>query len=262
MCSSDLPRIDGSVRFSWVPGAYTDSNPGDPLDLPAEDPPRYQPVVTQPISPDYEPLGPPVRGAGSLVVRGRKAPFNVGLQNFPNEWYGFRGVSASINGSKLAAKLPSSVAAGGRLTVTGKATELLRSCDLAACEDAEWPSADRALKLQGRASATSAWQTVATTKSRTDGSYSVTVAVAGTREYRVIAPPVPWVSGDQALAYAETPARKVTAVTEPANDDGGGQGGGLPITGTPVMWIAVAGGLLVVLGVVFATLGRVRRRRS
>jgi hypothetical protein len=35
----------------------------------------------------------------------------------------------------------------------------------------------------------------------------------------------------------------------------GGQGGGLPITGTPVMWIALAGGLLVVPGVVFATLG-------
>nr|WP_221376063.1 hypothetical protein [Actinoplanes polyasparticus] len=138
---------------------------------------------------------------------------------------------------------------------------MLRSCDLAACEDAEWPTADRALKLQGRVSASSAWQTIATAKSRADGTYSVTVAVAGTREYRVIVPPVPWVSGDQALAYAETPARKVNVVTEPADGDGG-QGGGLPITGTPVMWIALAGGLLVVLGVVFATLGRGRRRRS
>nr|WP_221376064.1 hypothetical protein [Actinoplanes polyasparticus] len=50
--TSAVPQIDGSVRFWWVPGAYIDSNPGDPLDLPAEDPSRYQPVVTQPVSPE------------------------------------------------------------------------------------------------------------------------------------------------------------------------------------------------------------------
>ncbi|MGK5684526.1 hypothetical protein [Actinoplanes sp. URMC 104] len=268
--TSAVPRVDGTVRYTWVPGPYTDTNPGDPLDVPADGRPVYQPVVSPPVANDYELVGPRVRGAGSLVVRDRPAPLFVGLLTVENEWSGSRGAIAEVNGTRVTAKIPASATPGGRLTVTGRAEQALRACDMAACEPVEWPDPGRELTLQARAGGSAPWQAVAKTKSRADGTYTFTSTFAGTRDYRVIALPVAWVPEKQARAYAESPARTVRGTTGPVEGggggqdggQGGGQGGGLPITGAPVLWIAGAGGLLVALGVVFAALGRRRRRAS
>ncbi|GAB2589694.1 hypothetical protein Aab01nite_41260 [Paractinoplanes abujensis] len=120
----------------------------------------------------------------------------------------------------------------------------------------DWLDPARELRLQARAGANAPWRTVATTKSRADGTYAFTTPFAGTSDYRVIAPPVAWVPNEEALAYAETPA---TTVRGAAGGGGQGGGGGLPVTGASVTPIAIAGGLLVLLGVLFATLGRRRR---
>jgi len=245
-----VPRVDGSIVLTWMPGRYLDPNPGDPLDLPAEEPPRYVPVASAPTMNDYYPVGREVRGAGSLVIKDRPAPVSVGLRNVPNEWYGYGGATVKISGAKLTAKMPSAATIGGRLTVTGTATEVLRYCDPGPCWTGDRPGKDRALKLQTRTGLK--WRTVATTRARADGTYRFTTAFAATGDYRVVAPPVAWKPDDRGLAYVETAARTVTGKADDA--------AGLPITGTPVMRMAVAGGLLVVLGAVFAVAGRLRRR--
>ncbi|MGK5684527.1 hypothetical protein [Actinoplanes sp. URMC 104] len=261
--TSAVPQVDGSVRFAWKLEPYTDSNPGDPLDRPAVVPP-YQPVVRPVPGDDVVPLGPPVRGAGSLVVRGRTAPLIVGVIMRRNEWSLSDEAFAEINGSRVTADLPASATTGGRLTVTGKAVQVGHVCEPGFChiESGEYPNRNRELKLQARAGAGAPWQTVATTKTGADGTYTVSTAFAGTRDYRVIALPVAWVRAKQGLTYAESAAGTVRGVPGPATGGGdggtddGGQGGGLPITGPPVMWIALAGGLLLAGGVLL------RRRAS
>ncbi|GAB2589702.1 hypothetical protein Aab01nite_41250 [Paractinoplanes abujensis] len=47
-----------------------------------------------------------MRGGGSLVVRDRTAPVTVGLKPLRNEWYGYKGAGAAVNGTELTARIP------------------------------------------------------------------------------------------------------------------------------------------------------------
>lgn len=78
----------------------------------------------------------------------------------------------------------------------------------------------------------------------------------------MIAPAIVLAPNRNAQSFAATTATTVRGVTGSGGGSGsGGQGGGgLPITGAPVASIAVAGGLLVLLGGVLAMAGRRRRR--
>ncbi|WP_249997889.1 hypothetical protein [Actinoplanes sp. M2I2] len=270
--TSVVPRADGTILMTWKPGEYTDPNPGDPLDTPVV-PVRYIPVASQPVYTDYDHLAEPTT-ATSFVIPKRPTPLAVGLRTAPNGWFGYTGVSVPVDGGRLTVKART----GAKLTVTGKAIKLTRACDLSACEAFVWDNPDRRLTLQRRAGAT--WTTVATTVSRADGTYTFTTARAGAGAYRVLAPPTARVTGQAAQGIvisdvvtvaagggptaSPTPSASPAPTAAPApgtgSDGGSGGGGSLPITGTPVMWVALAGGLLVLLGVVFATLGRARRR--
>jgi hypothetical protein len=258
--TSAVPAVDGSITLSWVPGKYTDPNPGDPLDLPGE--PRYQPVASVLDLNEYRPVGDEVRGAGSLVFH-QAIPVSVGLLT-KSEWSGERGAGARINGTRVTAKIPAKATIGGKLTVTGTAIALRRACDPGPCWIDEQAYGGRELKLQRRTNKDAAWQTVATTATRDDGTYKFAAAFAATGDYRVIAPPVGWVN-DAGFAYGETAATTVTGVTAPVTGGGtddGGTGGGLPITGAPAMLVALAGALLVAVGAAFAAAGRPRRRTA
>jgi hypothetical protein len=260
--TSVVPRPDGTIRMTWKPGVQTDPNPGDPLDTP-DIPFRYIPVASQATFPEYDELAPATT-ATSFVVPKRETPVQVGLKTAENGWYGWTGVTVQV----LAGSLTVSVKTGDKLTVSGKATKYTRVCDLAACERFTWDDEFRKLQLQKRDGA--GWTTVANTAARKDGTYTFSAAFTGAGNYRVVAPATNGKQGQDAREYVFS---KVLSVAGGGNNAGGGNdgggnnggeggGGGLPITGTPVMWIALAGGLLVVLGVAFATLGRVRRRKS
>ncbi len=249
--TSAVPRVDGSIRFTWKPGTAADPNPNDPLDLPVQAP-RYLPVAADRAAAGGNvAVGPAVAGAGSFVLKGRQLPTDVGLRVTPNEWSRRREVVVPVFDPRLTVKIPSSATPGGRLTVTGQSILWNWYCALGPCEDSTTAEAGDPLELQARTGGR--WQTVATTKTVKDGYFTFTADFAGPRDYRVIAPPVAWVPNGKAIAYAETPAKAVGGRS-------GGTGGGLPITGIPVMWIALGGGLLVLLGVVLALTGRRRRR--
>lgn len=115
--------------------------------------------------------------------------------------------------------IPRQAAIGGTVTVTGKAVKLNRICDPGPCPTYEEDDAGRELRLQERTGATAAWQTVATTKARKDGTYALTTPFAGTRDYRVVAPAVSSAPGRTAQVFAATAVTTTTGVTGPAEGD-------------------------------------------
>ncbi|MBM2615326.1 LPXTG cell wall anchor domain-containing protein [Actinoplanes sp. LDG1-06] len=259
--TSVAPQEDGTVVMKWKAGAYTDPNPGDPLDVAPALPYRYVPIASQPFFNEYDQLGP-ATAETTFVVPARQSPMRVGLRNVPNEWYGYNGISAGVDGAQLTAKIPSTVATGGTLRVTGKAIRTARACDPGPCWSEETPDTGRALLVQSRSSEGTPWRNVATGKAGSDGAFSIPVKFDGAADFRVVATAIPSAGGDaRARTFAATDVTHVTAGTGSGNggEGDGGEGGGLPITGTPVVWIAVAGGLLVVLGALFAVFGRRRR---
>ncbi|MEU8813945.1 hypothetical protein [Actinoplanes sp. NPDC048796] len=263
------PREDGTVAFSWRPGTETDTTPGDPLDVPAGTPVRFTPFVAYSSLNDFEALTSAPVAATSFVVPDRAKPSRVGVRTTPNEW-AFNGESAPVDGTRVTATIPKKVTAGGKLTVTGKAVHLTRQCDPGVCWGEESDGAGRLLRLQARANARAAWRTVATTRAGADGTFSFDVNSPGTRDYRVVAPPVARTADQEAKAYFATPPATVKAKPaatggggyhEPGagtGGTGGGEGGGLPITGAPAAGTALAGGLLIALGVAFLRAGRRR----
>ncbi|MFF5081011.1 hypothetical protein ACFY36_28505 [Actinoplanes sp. NPDC000266] len=273
-----VPREDGTVAFSWRSGDLVDTTPSDPLDVPAESPARFVPLASYSNFNDYEQLVPAPVAVTSFVVPQRDKPYNVGVRTAPNEWT-FNGVSAPVNGTKVTATIPKKVTTGAKLTVTGKVVYLTRACDPGPCWSIENDDAGRLLRLQARANASAAWQTVATTRARADGKFTVSVKSPGTRDYRVVAPAVERAANRDAKAYFATPAT-TTKATPPATGGGtepepgtgtgtggdaggtGGGGGGLPITGAPIAGITLLGGLLVVLGAALLRLGRRRHGRA
>ncbi|MBM2619418.1 hypothetical protein JIG36_28080 [Actinoplanes sp. LDG1-06] len=253
-----VPREDGSILMTWRPGPYTDPNPGDPLDTPG--PFRYVPVASVFEFNEYDELAAPTT-ATSFVVPARPAPVNVGLRSAPNGWYGYTGVSAPVQGNRLTVTIPRKATIGGTVTVTGRAVKLNRLCDPGPCPTVEENDAGRELRLQERTATAAGWRTVATTKARKDGTYTLEAPFAGTRTYRVVAPAVALAPGRVAQVFAATAETTATGVTGPVGTgDGGGSGGGLPITGAPVVALAVGGGLLVAAGAALALTGRRRNR--
>nr|WP_221379003.1 hypothetical protein [Actinoplanes polyasparticus] len=252
---SVVPREDGSILMTWRPGTYTDPNPGDPLDTPG--PFRYIPIASMFEFNEYEQLAPPTT-ATSFVVPPRPGPVDVGLRTAPNGWYGYTDVGAPVQGNRLTATIPGEATIGGTVTVTGRAFKLNRLCDRGPCPTVEEDDAGRELRLQERAGTTAGWRTVATTKARQDGTYTLEVPFTGTRHYRVVAPVVGLPPARVAQLFAATTATTTTGVSGPAG--GGGSGGGLPITGAPVVAVALGGGLLVAVGAVLALTGRRRQR--
>ncbi|XVV11457.1 hypothetical protein ACQP2X_42565 [Actinoplanes sp. CA-131856] len=268
------PREDGTVAFRWRPGTETDTTPGDPLDVPAGAPVRFTPFVSHSSLNDFEALTPAPVAATSFLVPDRPKPIRVGVRTTPNEWT-FNGESAPVDGTRVTATIPKKVTTGAKLIVTGKAVHLTRACDPGVCWAEESDGAGRLLRLQARANAKAAWQTVATTRARADGTFTVSVKSPGTRDYRVVAPPVARTADQEAKAYFATPATTTKATppaagggyNEPepetggdAGGAGGSDGGGLPITGAPVAGVALTGGLLVAFGVALLRLGRRQRR--
>ncbi|MGK5684528.1 hypothetical protein [Actinoplanes sp. URMC 104] len=264
--TSVVPRVDGSIRFAWVPRGYTDHNPGDPLDVPAG-PVRWRATTSSFELNEYYPQGPEFAGAGSYVLTGPPArpPVEVGLETTPNEWGSARSLEL-VAGTTVTAKLPATATVGGTLSVTGKVTRVSRICDPGVCSPYEEPDKGREVKLQARSGADGQWRTVSTGRSLADGTFSVRTAFTATGDYRVVALPVAGQgpSARGAKAYGQTTATTVAGVTGPTgdggNEGGGGGGGGLPITGAPVVWIGVLGGLLVLGGAGLAFAGRLRRR--
>ncbi|MBB4693168.1 hypothetical protein [Paractinoplanes abujensis] len=253
---SVVPREDGSILMTWRPGAYTDPNPGDPLDVPG--PVRYIPVATLFEFNEYDDLAAPTT-ATSFVVPPRRTPVGVGVRAESVGWYDDSGVDAPVAGDRLTATIPQQATIGGTVTVTGRSIKLGRLCDRGPCPTVEEDDAGRELRLEERAGATAGWRTVATAKARKDGTFTLTAPFAGTRDYRVVAPVLALAPDRAARVRAVTAATTTTGVTGPAGD--GGSGGGLPITGAPVVALAVGGGLLVALGAALTLTGRRRRRR-
>ncbi|MFF5081010.1 hypothetical protein ACFY36_28500 [Actinoplanes sp. NPDC000266] len=266
-----VPRENGTVAFSWRPGEAADTTPGDPLDVPAATPVRFTPFVASSTVNDVEALTPAPVAVTSFVVPDRPKPLRVGVRTTPNEWT-FNGESAPVDGTRVTATIPKKATIGGKVTVTGKAVHLTRVCDPGVCGAEEHEDAGRLLRLQERPNDRVAWRTVASTRAGADGAFRFSVKSPGTRDYRVVAPPVTRAADREAKAYFATPATTTKAKPpaaggggynepEPEPGTGGGTGGGeggLPITGAPVAGIALTGGLLVALGAAFLRLGRRR----
>jgi hypothetical protein len=277
-----VPREDGTIAFSWRAGVEEDSTPNDPLDYP--DPGIFQPFASVGQLNDWEPLAEPGT-ATSFVVPDREKPVNLVVRTAPTA-FGQGSTLTRVRGTEVTATIPKTAPTGGKLTVTGKSVNFVRLCDPGPCYHQPGPDANRLLRLESRTGSSAAWQPVATTRTGKDGKFTFRATFPGTRDYRVVAPPVPLTSDVLALTYFATAPVTTKATPAPGGGDsnggdddngdngngnggngnggnggtGGGDGGGLPITGAPVAWITVAGGLLVALGAVFALGGRPRRR--
>ncbi|MET0414723.1 MAG: hypothetical protein ABW022_01710 [Actinoplanes sp.] len=257
-----VPREDGSVAITWAAGVpYTDDNPGDPLDLPAAEPPQYIPLATIFNFNEFEDAGTPTT-ATSAVVAKRDLPARYSVRSVANEW-GYQAATESLLvwGSKISATIPKKAETGKPLKVTGKAIRVQRACDPGPCGQIDLDDPNRLVRLEARTGANDDWESVATVRTAANGTFTLQVTSPGTRQYRVVAPVV-LKSGEQdAMGYAATGVTTTKAVAAAGGGDTGGTGGGgLAITGTPVGLIAAIGGLLVALGAVFMLTGRRRRR--
>lgn len=252
------PRVDGTILLTWKAGAYHDDTPGDPLDLP-DAPARYVPLGSQPTFNDFDQLvTAPIAGTSFVVPTTRTLPEWLGVLATPNEWGAsrFPGNIARITRTQLTASIPHTAVTGQPLRVTGVSTLIVRICDPGPCGSEPDPDSGRVLHLQARTSGTAPWQTVATTTAAArDGKYSFRITSPGTRQYRVVAEPISGVDDQTAKSYAVT-----AAVTVASSSSEGGSGGGLPITGAPVAWIAAGGAVLLLLGIGLAVAGRRRKR--
>jgi hypothetical protein len=262
-----VPRPDGTVELRWTtvaPGP--DSTPGDPLDLPAE-PQRVVPIAGTGDPFSHDELSEPVAGTSFVVPATVEAPYDLGVKAV-NEWGESFSGAVDVHGTTVTAQVPARATTGARLQVTGLVRGSLRACVQPACIAEEYPGAGRAVQLQARTGAQSAWQVVATARTAADGTYRLGAAFPGTRQYRVVAPPVP--AGVKRTAHTFAATAPVTATSVPAasgdasgaGSDGGGAGagGGLPITGAPAAATAATGALLVTFGVLLCAVGRRPRR--
>jgi hypothetical protein len=254
------PRVDGTVELRWTPRPpVPDDTPGDPLDLPVDDPVRAVPIASGDVPFRRDELSGPVTGPSFVVPAERRPPLLVGLKTV-NEW-GETEVVTEVFGTRVTATVPARATDGARLPITGTVHEAGRACDLTVCWAVEYPDRRRVVQLQARTGTAAAWQVVATARTADDGTYRLGVVSPGTREYRVVAPPVSTVPSGRARAYAASAPVTVTSVPPAAvgSGSGSGGGGGLPITGAPAGVVAGAGLLLVVLGVLLRVAGRRRR---
>ena len=256
-----VPHEDGTVTMTWVNGTAKDDTPNDPLDYDAET--RFIPIAADSTFNQYWDLAKASTDTSFTVPASQKYPTYVGVKTEPGFW-SYSAATVAVTGSKVTASIPRSATVGAKLKVTGKATQILRACDPGPCWHYDEPDAGRVLTLQARTGAGAPWATVTTTKATAKGAFTFSVKVPGTRDYRVIAAPVAYPARSTGSMYAETPATTTRAT---AAGPGGGSGGsddgpGLPITGAPVIWIAAAGGALVLIGAVLTVAGRLRRRPS
>ena len=256
-----VPRVDGTIEMRWTAGAAEDSTPGDPLDLPADDPPRFVPVVaTISTGPNrYEDLSAPTTATSFLVPATRTPPLWLRVR-LGNEWGVTYSGPVEVVHTRLSAQVPGRATDGESMRVSGTALEVVRACDLAVCFPYERPDANRGVQLQARTGAGAAWQVLATTRTAADGAYRFDVRSPGSREYRVVAPPVRYVPEEPARAFAATePAATTSAPAAGASASaGGGAGGGLPVTGAPAGVTAALGSVLLALGVLLCAAGRRR----
>ena len=258
-----VPHVDGTITMSWRAGAYHDATPGDPLDLPAADPPQFEVFASVADFNDWDTVAGPT-SATTLVVS-RAVPVKLDVRAVADEWgTGAAADPVEVRSSRVTASIPHTATTGGKLTVTGTAFQGRRACDPGPCWTEEDVDSGRLVRLESRTGAGAAWQTVASTHAAADGKFTFRVTFPGTRDYRVVEPPLALSKTQTPLAYAETPVTTVRGVTGGGSSGGGGGGddGGLPITGAPVIWVAAAGGVLVALGALLMVLGRLRRRSA
>lgn len=249
------PRADGTVLLRWTPRPpAADVTPGDPLDLPVEQQ-RVVPVAATGDGPPDE-LAEPVTGTSFVVPAGLAAPYALGVQTV-NEW-GATVAVTEVRGTAVTAAVPARVAVGARVQVTGTVTGSLPACKDAACTAQTYPDAGRAVHLEARTGAQAAWTVVGTARTTADGGYRFSVVSPGTRQYRVVAPPVSWADKRFAQTYAASAAVTTTAAAPPVAAAVSGKGGGLPITGAPAAATAGTGVGLILFGVLLCVAGRRR----
>ena len=254
-----VPHEDGTITMSWGAVPYHDATPGDPLDLPADDPQRWIPFASIFDLNGYVDLSGPT--TETSIVVSREVPVVLAVRNIPNEWGGYAADGTEVWRSRLTASIPHTATTGGKLTVTGKSFRGIHACDPGPCWVEESPDdAGRPVRLEARTGASADWQTVASTRTSAGGGFTFKVTFPGARDYRVVAPAIALAKDQTPRSYAVTAATSVKVVTGGGSSGGTGGGGGLPITGAPVAWIAATGGVLLAVGVLLATLGRARRR--
>jgi hypothetical protein len=247
------PRADGTVELRWTPRRPApDTTPGDPLDEPVENPPLATPIVSNRSAYAHDELSDPVAGPSFVVPAGHRPPLLYGLKTV-NKW-GEAVATVEVAGTTLTATVPARAADGAPVRVTGTVRESLRACDLKVCWPVAGPEEGRTLQLQVRTGPGGGWRVAATARSSAEGTYRFTVISPGTRQYRVVAPPV--TSGDKGGARGFAASAPVMTTSEPATGGAGAADGGdsLPITGAS----GGTGVLLVVLGVLLRAAGRRR----
>lgn len=267
-----VPRSDGTVLMGWSPGVRRDDTPNDPLDLPAEDPPRFIPVATVFTFREFHQLSAPTTGT-TFVVPPRRLPQVIGVWTLPNEWGPSSITTVEIAGSRLAVVVPKTATDGRPMRVAGTAFEVLRACDPGPCFTAERPDQGRVLQLQSRTGPAAGWAVVATTRSAADGAFRFNLTSPGSRQYRVVAPivtrpPLELPRGSFTTAPATTSSRPPAArppaadppVADPNDDDpdDDGMGGSIPVTGAPATSLAGAGTLFVAFGLLLRWAARRR----
>lgn len=250
---SVAPHEDGTVDMTWAAGTATDDTPGDPLDYDGET--RFIPIAADSGFNQYSDLAEASAATSFTVPASQKYPTSVGVRTEPTFW-GYSGAAIAVTGTKVTASIPRAATTGAKLKVTGTVVQVVRFCDPGPCGHNDEPDAGRVLTLQARTDAGAAWATVATTKATSKGAFAFSITFPGARDYRVIAAPVAFPARSSANMYAETPATTTRAAAD--GGSGGSDGPGLPITGAPIIWIAVAGGALVLAGIGFAVAGRRR----
>jgi hypothetical protein len=107
-----------------------------------------------------------------------------------SEWgldYGYK----AVDHEKFAGLTIPTTATYGQLTVIkGLIQRWMQACDPGPCFEQPLPEPSRTVVLQARASSTSPWYVVGSTRSTSTGAFTISPPTWGTRQYRIVVPDV------------------------------------------------------------------------
>jgi hypothetical protein len=163
------PYGTSTLQVTWKQGAsvYTDTTPGDPLDL--DGPVSYQPMYRGADGVGV-PIGPPTSNT-SISFAGPKPPYRFYVQSV-NEWTAVSSQEVQAEPTAITASIPTWV-------VSGNETVIRTSFG-----DPVWGPAGARVTLQARNTTTSPWYAVASGDSSSQ-EYQFNLPSVGTRQYRI-----------------------------------------------------------------------------
>jgi hypothetical protein len=185
---SIAPVAPDKFTVKWHPDKPVDDpNPGDKLDLPGAIP-QYQVLANYGNFNQYDPVTPQSPATQATFKQLTAPAFRFYVRTY-NEWgFAYSDVRRIDFEKIVGLSIPSAVDYGKPAIIRGGLERWQQACDPGPCWSMPWSDAQRTVVLQARTNASSPWYVVGSTRTDSNGAFSIAPPTLGTRQYRVVVP--------------------------------------------------------------------------